>query len=92
MSCWYNNYAPEGDIVVSTRIRLARNINGYPFPASMTDEQKKEVNCKIKNTIENSNSDTAKGLKYIDMLGKQASGVISKSMSTILPLKQIDCL
>ena len=67
MSCWYNNYAPEGDIVVSTRIRLARNINGYPFPASMTDEQKKEVNCKIKNTIENSNSDTAKGLKYIDM-------------------------
>ena len=36
MSCWYNNTAPDGDIVVSTRIRLARNINGYPFPAKMS--------------------------------------------------------
>ncbi|MBR6902970.1 MAG: protein arginine kinase [Clostridia bacterium] len=67
MSCWYNNFAPEGDIVVSTRIRLARNVGGYPFPASMSTEQKKEINSKIKNTIENSNFDIAKGLKYIDM-------------------------
>ena len=64
MSCWYNNTAPEGDIVVSTRIRLARNINGYPFPARMSDEARREVNSKIKAAIE------AKGnhnLKYIDM-------------------------
>ena len=67
MSCWYNNFAPDGDIAVSTRIRLARNINGYPFPASMTDEQRREVNKKIKEAVKNSNSATAKELKYIDM-------------------------
>lgn len=33
---WYNN---TGDISVSTRIRIARNINKLPFPHKMTKEQ-----------------------------------------------------
>lgn len=37
---WYRKSGPEGDVVISTRIRLARNLRGYPFPASMDDEQK----------------------------------------------------
>lgn len=37
---WYRKNGPEGDVVISTRIRLARNLRGYPFPASMDDEQK----------------------------------------------------
>ena len=67
MSCWYNNAAPDGDIAVSTRIRLARNVNGYPFPARMTDEQKYKLNAKIHEAIKNSDDDCAKKLKYIDM-------------------------
>lgn len=67
MSCWYNMEAPDGDIAVSTRIRLARNINGYPFPARMSDAQRLEVNAKIKEAILGSDSPAAKRLKYIDM-------------------------
>ena len=67
MSYWYNGTAPDGDIAVSTRIRLARNINGYPFPARMSDEQKREVNSKIKEAVMNSGSSFAWKLKYIDM-------------------------
>ena len=41
MSSWYMKPNSEADIVTSTRIRLARNIKGIPFPSGMTDEQKK---------------------------------------------------
>jgi protein arginine kinase len=42
MPAWFNSNGPEGDVVVSTRIRLARNIAGYKFPqrASSKDKQK----------------------------------------------------
>ncbi len=40
---WYKNKGAEGDICLSTRVRLARNITQYPFPARLTPEQKQEV-------------------------------------------------
>ena len=67
MGSWYMSHAPEDDIAVSTRIRLARNLSGIPFPARMTDEQRHELNCRVKNAVANSNTPFAKSLKYIDM-------------------------
>ncbi|MCR5614428.1 hypothetical protein [Treponema sp.] len=31
---WYNSPAPEQDVVVSTRVRLSRNLASFPFPAN----------------------------------------------------------
>lgn len=67
MSVWYTVSAPEDDIVVSTRIRLARNLTGVPFPSRMTETQRREVNERVKNAIERSNTPFAKTLKYISM-------------------------
>ena len=67
MSSWYTTHAPEDDIAVSTRIRLARNLSGLPFPARMTPEQRRELNLKVKNAVIQSNTPFAKSLKYIDM-------------------------
>lgn len=67
MSSWYTTHAPEDDIAVSTRIRLARNLSGLPFPARMTPEQRRELNLKVKNAVMQSNTPFAKSLKYIDM-------------------------
>ncbi len=39
------------DVVLTTRIRLARNINGYNFPNNMLDKQKKELVEHIKEKI-----------------------------------------
>lgn len=36
------------DTVVSTRIRLARNIKGVPFPCKMTSEQKLDICTRVK--------------------------------------------
>ncbi len=40
---WYQQCGNSGDVVISTRIRLARNVQHMPFPASMTAEQKKQI-------------------------------------------------
>ena len=44
---WYQQSGPDGDVVISTRIRLARNLSHLPFPAGMTAEQKQEVITRI---------------------------------------------
>ncbi|MDO4607869.1 MAG: protein arginine kinase [Clostridia bacterium] len=64
---WYSKTAPRGDIVVSTRIRLARNIKGMPFPSKMTAEQFCRVNELVRDVIFKSNSPIVKQLKYIKM-------------------------
>lgn len=65
MSNWYTE--AENSIVVSTRIRLARNLSGIPFPSRMTDLQLSELKAKVKEAIIESNTPFAKNLKYIDM-------------------------
>ncbi len=61
------NEASNNDIAVSSRIRIARNIKGIPFPSKMTIQQKQELNLKVKTAINNSNSPIAKALKFIEM-------------------------
>ncbi|MDD3296837.1 MAG: protein arginine kinase [Candidatus Omnitrophica bacterium] len=48
---WLNGRGPEAGIVFSSRIRLARNISGIPFPCRASDLQKKEALCAAKKTF-----------------------------------------
>lgn len=68
MSSWYNDNTGAGGIAVSTRIRLARNLPGIPFPAGMSNSERVRLNETVKAAIENSNTPFSKNLKYIDML------------------------
>lgn len=45
---WLNGKGPEAEIVFSSRIRLARNIAGLPFPSRANSAQKKEVLDKVR--------------------------------------------
>ena len=40
---WYFENGPESDVVVSTRIRFARNINGYKYTSRATEEELKNI-------------------------------------------------
>ena len=40
---WLRGEGPESDIVISTRVRLARNIAEFPFMSRSTDEQKRDL-------------------------------------------------
>ncbi len=66
MSSWYLE-APIGNIAVSTRIRLARNIKGLPFPSLMTIEQRTDLISRVKSVIEENTSPIVKSLKFIDI-------------------------
>ncbi len=40
---WYEKFGPSGDIVLSSRVRLARNIEKIPFGSKMCDNHRNEV-------------------------------------------------
>ncbi len=64
MSNWYNE---KNGIVISTRVRLARNLSGIPFPSCMTKEQLEELKARVKSVIYDSNTPFAKSLNFIEM-------------------------
>lgn len=63
---WYKEQT-NNDIVVSTRVRLARNLLKYPFPNAMDSETKKSAREDIENSIMNSNSTLSKDFKIYHM-------------------------
>jgi protein arginine kinase len=53
LSEWMKGNGPESDIVISSRIRIARNLQSYPFPILATNQQSKEVLDKAVSTLDN---------------------------------------
>ncbi|MDD3765818.1 MAG: protein arginine kinase [Eubacteriales bacterium] len=45
---WYEQQGKQGDVVISSRIRLARNLKDFPFASKMSQSQAKEVLQKVK--------------------------------------------
>ena len=70
---WYYENGKEGDVVLSSRVRLARNISGLPFPASAKAKQQAEVIEKCRAALvgrtdgPRAEKVKAMGLNYIDM-------------------------
>ncbi len=54
MSKWYNTQGNNGDVVISSKIRLARNIEKIPFPCRMSNEIRKSLCKKVFASIQNS--------------------------------------
>ncbi len=40
---WYTNFGASGDVILSSRVRLARNIKDFPFPHRASEEKQKEI-------------------------------------------------
>jgi len=47
MNKWYKNSGNESDVVISSRVRLARNIPGYAFPARLDNDKSAEIISKV---------------------------------------------
>ena len=50
---WLNVGGVHSDITISSRIRLARNLQGYPFPQKASEEKLNEVLVQIQEIVEN---------------------------------------
>lgn len=64
---WYKE--ERDNIVISTRIRLARNIKKYPFPGSMTEAQTESAIGEIEDALVGGNSILAKKFKTMKISG-----------------------
>lgn len=49
---WYNTVGKDADTVISSRIRLARNINGYPFASKLDASGANEIIEKVSAPLE----------------------------------------
>jgi protein arginine kinase len=88
---WLRGTGPEADVVVSTRIRLARNLAHFPFTSRATPAQKAETEIKVRDAI--SKADLAPhapeyvnvaGLPALDRLFLVERQLISRELANVL--------
>ena len=63
MQNWYLQNGKDSDVVISSRIRFARNLKDIPFPTKFSKEQAKQVLEKVKEITPS----IGYGLKFIDL-------------------------
>lgn len=54
---WYEHSGKDNDIVISTRVRLARNLADKPFPGRLPTEDAEEIIAKTKKALHGENLD-----------------------------------
>ncbi len=64
---WLRGTGPESDVVVSTRIRLARNLAGIPFTTRANNAQKAEIEQRVREAV--TKSDISPRLEYLSVMG-----------------------
>ncbi len=74
MNKWYIEKGDQGDIVLSTRIRFARNLDAYAFPSKLDLAGKKAVNETVRDAVTRDNSGT---FGYIEMNSLTRSQAVS---------------
>lgn len=67
----------SNDVVISTRIRLARNLKDFPFPCKLSTQGKEKVIEKVKDAIQKSNSSIASDFNFIRMSELTSSQSVS---------------
>lgn len=83
MAKWYISQGNNSDVVISSRIRLARNLEDAPFPTRMNSEIKKSVIKKIFAVIKNSKMAGEFNLVDMDSLtDAQVLSLVEKQLIT----------
>ena len=58
---------PEADVAISSRIRLARNLEAYPFTPRLTGAQGIDILGKVRDAVFNNQSEDFAGLSYLEI-------------------------
>lgn len=72
---WYERSGSCGDVVISSRVRLARNLREYPFPNRANEQQKIEIGEKVKDALLSTGSAVAGEFHFVplDSLSDEAA-------------------
>lgn len=77
---WYQQSGADGDVVISTRVRLARNLNHMPFPASMTAEQREDVIRQIFDAFPQDGSGAFQCIRMTELLQWDALSMVERHL------------
>lgn len=62
---WLRGVGPDSDIVISSRIRLARNLAGFPFIRRCTDTDREQIEGSVRDAM--SSTDALRGMSYFNV-------------------------
>ncbi|MCG0278249.1 MAG: protein arginine kinase [Thermanaeromonas sp.] len=68
LSKWMEGSGPHADIIISSRIRLARNLKGMPFPHLMDTRQESRVVQLVGRAVQSAGVERAVGPLYLQRL------------------------
>jgi len=72
---WLRGVGPMSDVVISTRVRLARNLAGTPFLSRCTHDQLRELEARLRAAI--LEAGIARNLFYVDVA---AAGTVDRQL------------
>lgn len=68
----------SSNVVISTRIRLARNLSNYPFPCRLSEQGREKIVEKVRTAIKENGTSAASDFAFINM--KELSPIQSVSL------------
>lgn len=80
MNKWYEKTGNDIDVVIGTRVSIARNISKYPFTSRLDTQSKVEICEKIKETVQNLYKDRFKYVKMSDLTQDEAISLAERSL------------
>ena len=75
---WYNTTGNESSIVLGTRVRLARNLTEFPFPARLDTEKRKYIGQLVTDALNDSEDINLKFIDMADLTTAQAVSLAEK--------------
>lgn len=67
MDKWYNSSKTDEGIVISSRIRLARNVKKYPFSQKLSAKQAEKLIEDVKNSVKSANTSFGDAFEFINI-------------------------
>lgn len=67
VSSWMSNEGPDADIVLSTRIRLARNFQEYKFPTLASNDEALKIVSRMESVLSKGNFQKYGGMEILKM-------------------------
>ena len=83
MLAWYEGEACEEDVVVSTRVRLARNLKDYNFPKLLNLTESDQLTDEVLNLVKNDLEDNYKFFKLSSMEKEERISFVEKHLISI---------
>ncbi len=77
MKKWFQEKGPDGDVAISSRVRLARNFNDIPFPDRAKEEDIEDVRERVKTLC---SDPELKFLKLSDMDDMSVSALVARHL------------